>query len=98
MEKVFLEIVMKYEGDRYCKKLSCSQKLAILLFVMIKDLTSLRDISASLKAHKDKWVHIGVYAVARIALSDALAGRSYQIFEELFLSLCHQIYTVIIFV
>ena len=74
--KGFWQIVNKYNGDKYCKKLSCSQELAILLFSMIKDLTSFRDISTGLKSHMDKWVHIGIQTVARSTLSDALALKS----------------------
>jgi hypothetical protein len=91
--KGFWQIVNKYDGDRYCKKLSCSQELAILIFALIKDLVSFRDISTGLKAHMDKWVHIGIQTVARSTLSEALARRPYKIYEELFyrfLERCHQ--------
>lgn len=92
-DKGFWQIVSKYDGDKYCKKLMCSQELTVLLFAMIKDLSSFRDISTGLKAHMDKWQHMGVQTVARSTLSDALARRPYQIFEELFyrfLEKCHR--------
>ncbi len=91
--KGFWQIVTKYDGDKYCKKLSCSQELSILLFAMIKDLSSFRDIGTGLKVHMDKWAHLGIQTVARSTLSDALARRPYQIFEEIFyrfLEKCHQ--------
>jgi hypothetical protein len=92
-EKDFWRIINRYDGDRYSKKLSCSQELTILLFAMIKDMTSFRDISTGLKTHMEKWSHLGIQTVARSTLSDALARRPYQIFEELFYGLlekCHR--------
>ena len=87
--KGFWQIVNKYDGDRYCKKLSCSQELTVLLFAMIKDLSSFRDINTGLTTRMEK---MGIQTVARSTLSDALARRPYQIFEELFyrfLEKCH---------
>jgi hypothetical protein len=91
--KNFWQIVSKYDGDRYSKKLTCSQELTILLYSLIKDLSSFRDIQTGLKTHMEKWSHIGIQTVAKSTLSDALARRPYQIFEELFyrfLEKCHQ--------
>ncbi len=83
-DKDFYWIVKRYDGDRYCKKLSCSQELTILLFAMIKDMSSFRDISTGLKAHMEKWPHLGIETVVRSTLSDALSRRPYQLFEDLF--------------
>jgi hypothetical protein len=91
--KGFWQIVNRFDGDRYSKKLTCSQELTILLYAMIKDLTSFREISTGLKTHMEKWRHLGLQTVARSTLSDALARRPYKIFEELFyrfLEKCHQ--------
>jgi hypothetical protein len=91
--KDFWRIVNRFDGDRYCKKLSCSQELTILLYAMIKDHTSFRDITTGLKAHMEKWSHLGIQTVARSTLSDALARRPHQLFEELFyrvLEQCHK--------
>lgn len=92
-DKDFYQIVNRYDGDRYCKKLSCSQELTVILFAMIKDMSSFRDISTGLKTHMEKWSHLGIQTVARSTLSDALARRPYQLFEDLFyrfLEKCHQ--------
>jgi Transposase DDE domain/Domain of unknown function (DUF4372) len=91
--KGFWQIVNKYDGDRYSKKLTCSQELTVLLYAMIKDMTSFRDIQTGLKTHMEKWPHLGIQTVARSTLSDALARRPYQMFEELFfrfLEKCHR--------
>ena len=91
--KGFWQIVNKYDGDRYSKKLTCSQEFTILLYSLIKDLSSFRDIQTGLKTHMEKWPHIGIQTVAKSTLSDALARRPYQIFEEIFyrfLERCHQ--------
>jgi hypothetical protein len=82
--KGFWRIVNRYEGDRYVKRMTCWQELQILLYALVKDLVSFRDMQASLMSHADKWAHIGLTSVARSTLSDALAKRPYKMFEDLF--------------
>jgi len=80
----FWRIVNRYEGDRYVKSMTCWQEMQILLFSLVKDLVSFRDVEACLKSNADKWEHIGLTSVARSTLADALALRPYKIFEDLF--------------
>ena len=58
--------------------------MQILLFSLVKDLVSFRDVEACLKSNTDKWEHIGLTSVARSTLADALALRPYKMFEDLF--------------
>lgn len=90
----FKKIVDSYESDKYTKTMNCWQQLMILLFAQIKDLSSLRDIETTIKSRADRWESIGVTSAARTTLSDANAGRTSKIFEDLFyrfLGQCQQI-------
>lgn len=80
----FKKIVDSYDGDKYTKTMNCWQQLMILLFAQIKDLASLRDIETAIKSRQERWESIGVTSAARTTLSDANAGRTSKIFEELF--------------
>jgi hypothetical protein len=83
-QRKFKKIVDAYDGDKYTKRMTCSQQLMILLYAQIKELTSLRDIETAIKSRPDRWESIGVTSAARSTLSDANADRSRRIYEELF--------------
>lgn len=83
-QRQFKRIVDSYDGDKYTKRMTCSQQLMILLYAQIKELTSLRDIETAIKSRPDRWESIGVTSAARSTLSDANADRSRGIYEELF--------------
>ena len=83
-QREFRRIVAIYDGDKYTKKLDCWQQLVILLYGMIKDMQSLREIVTSLRSRTDDWGQLGLESVARSTLADANAGRSCKIYEELF--------------
>lgn len=90
----FRTIVNKYQGDKYVKTMDCWQQLLIMLYAQIKGLDNLREIETSLKAHADKWSHIGLQSVARSTFSDANRDRPCKIFEDLFfefLSRCERL-------
>lgn len=80
----FRNIVNRYQGDKYTKRLDCWQQLLIMLYAQIKGLDNLREIETSLKAHAEQWQHIGLQSVARSTFSDANRARSCKIYEDLF--------------
>ena len=83
----FEALVRRYNGDYYTKYFTCWQQFLVLLYAQITGKDSLRDIETSLKAHSNRWYHIGLKDIKRSTLSDANNHRDYRIYEELFYSL-----------
>jgi hypothetical protein len=83
----FEKAVNLYKGDKYVKYFSSWQQFNTMLYAQIRSKDSLRDITTSLNAQKNKWYHIGLKGVCRSTLSDANNRRPYQIFEHLFYTL-----------
>ncbi|MBN1294120.1 MAG: DUF4372 domain-containing protein [Candidatus Latescibacteria bacterium] len=57
----------------------------MLLFAQAKSLTSLWDITVSLRSHYRKWYHLGLTSVARSTLADANNKRDADILKDVFL-------------
>lgn len=83
----FRQFVGQHQGDRYVKKLTAWNQLTILLYAQVTGKDSLREIETGLSVHQPKWNHLGMKSVARSTLSEAMARRNYQIYEDLFYAL-----------
>jgi hypothetical protein len=83
-QKVFQRIVMRYEGDKYIKSLSCWNQLLIMMFGQLAGCESLRELVCVITAHTPKSYHLGFgkTAITRSNLSKANANRYHKIFEE----------------
>lgn len=79
----FLNIVRRYDGDRYVKQFTCWNQLLALMFGQLSNRESLRDLIVALEAHAGKTYHLGMgKSITRSNLSKANTNRDYHIFEE----------------
>jgi IS4 transposase len=83
-QKVFQRIVMRYQGDKYIKSLSCWNQMLIMMFGQLAGCESLRELVCVIAAHAPKSYHLGFgkTAITRSNLSKANANRDHKIFEE----------------
>ena len=76
--------VKKYEGNKYVKKFTCWNHLMVMLFGQLTHRESLRDLVATLNAHKSKFNRLGFgKSVTRSNLSKANEQREAKIFEDM---------------
>jgi hypothetical protein len=83
-QKAFQRIVMRYQGDKYIKSLSCWNQLLVMMFGQLAGCESLRELVSIITAHAPKSYHLGFgkTAITRSNLSKANANRDHKIFEE----------------
>jgi len=58
-QKAFQRIVMRYQGDKYIKSLSCWNQLLIMMFGQLAGCDSLRELVCIIAAHEPKSYHLG---------------------------------------
>jgi Domain of unknown function (DUF4372)/Transposase DDE domain len=76
-------LVIKYAGDRYVKRFSCSSQFLCMAFAQLTYRESLREIEACLRAHSSKLYHIGIRGrISRSTLADANESRDWRIYAE----------------
>jgi len=71
-------------GDRYCKHFSAWKQCLTLLYAQITGKDSLREIETGLLANQKNLYHLGMEAVPRSTLSEAMNRRDPEIFKALF--------------
>ncbi len=82
-------LVRKYDSDRYCKKFDTRHHLVTMLFAVINQCTSIREVVTGIQVTGGKKGHIKmVHDVKRSTLSDANRRRQEAFFGELF----HELY------
>ena len=80
----FENSVKNMSGDRYSKKFSAWQQFLTCLYAQITGKDSLREIASGLATNQSRLYHLGMTAVAKSTLADAMNRRSPEIFEALF--------------
>jgi len=80
----FEKCVTALKGDRYCKGFTAWKQFLVLLYAQISGKDSLRQIETGLLMQQNKLYHLGMDAVPKSTLSDAMASRDPLIVEELF--------------
>jgi len=80
----FDKVVDETSGNRYCKSFSAWQQFLTCLYAQITGKDSLREIASGLATNKSRLYHLGMAAVAKSTLADAMNRRSPDIFEALF--------------
>lgn len=89
--RVIARAVRAHDGDcgvgRGGKAWTCERHLKAMLFAQFAGLTSLRQITESLRAHSASFYHLNLRAPCRSTLSDANAARPWQVFRDLALAL-----------
>ena len=90
----FEKIVKKSGGDRYCKHFTAWKQFLTLLFAQISGKDSLREIENALLANHKRLYHLGMEAMAKSTLSEAMNRRNPEIFKALFEELLDRIMAV----
>lgn len=76
--------VKKYQGNKYVKTFTCWNHLLVMIFAQLTHRESLRDLIATLNAHKSKFNRLGFgESVTRSNLSKANEQREAKIFEDM---------------
>ena len=72
-------------GERYIKHFNCRSHLVVMLYAVIMQFDSLREITASLLAETRKLSHLGIaFKIGRSTLADANKRRPEAIFEAIY--------------
>lgn len=86
---LFQRLVNKYQADRYCKTFDSRHHLVTLLFGIINQCTSLREVVTGLQVASSKQTHFKlVHDIRRSTLADGNKRRPEAFFGELF----HELY------
>lgn len=83
-------LVGQHNADRYVKKLTVWNQLAVLMYAQATGKESLRDIETGLRMNPNIWHHLGINTVAKSSVARANNKRSSKIFEDLFYILLEQ--------
>ena len=84
----FRSAVKRYGGERRVKHFSCWEQFLCMAFAQLTYRESLRDIETCLRSLGSKLYHCGIRSrVARSTLADANERRSWQIYQDVALSL-----------
>jgi IS4 transposase len=82
-QRVFDNLVEKYNGNKYVKHFTCWNQLLCMVFGQLTNRDSLRDLILIIDAHSQKSYHLGFgKSVTRSNLAKANERRSCKLFEE----------------
>ena len=81
----FATLVRDHDADRYCKRCKSWEHLICMLYCIMNNCTSLREVTRGIAAYGDKLNHLGItYTPPRSTLSDANINRSEEFFGALY--------------
>ena len=80
----FEKAVSSHKGDLRVRVLSCWDLFKTMLYGLVADCFSVREIEASMKANGSRLYHAGLKLVKRSTFCDALEKRSQEIFKNVF--------------
>jgi hypothetical protein len=81
----FSTLVKQQDADRYCKRCKSWEHLISMLYCIMNNCTSLREVTQGIAAYGDKLNHLGLtYTPPRSTLSDANVNRSEAFFGLLY--------------
>lgn len=84
----FKQLVRQYDSDRYCKKCGSWEHFICMLYCIMNNCTSLREVTQGIAAYGDKLNHLGInYTPPRSTFSEANARRSQEFFGALYANL-----------
>lgn len=85
------QISKEYRADYYCKRFTTYDHLVTLLYSVLNQCTSLREVSTGLLAWEHRIGHLGMkHYPRRSTISDANNRRSEHVFEAIYLKLFHR--------
>lgn len=76
-------LVEEHRADARVRRLTTKSQFVALLYGQLSGASSLREIVGGLQSHAARLYHLGVKPAQRSTLSDANAGRPYQVFAGL---------------
>jgi len=81
----FTTLVKEQGADHYCKRCKSWEHLMCMLYCIMNNCTSLREVTHGIAAYGDKLNHLGInYTPPRSTLSDANVTRSEKFFGALY--------------
>jgi len=81
----FVILVKEHNADHYCKRCKSWEHLICMLYCIMNNCTSLREVTHGIAAYGNKLNHLGInYTPPRSTLSDANATRSETFFGALY--------------
>jgi hypothetical protein len=84
----FNYVVKEQDADRYCKRCKSWEHFICMLYCIMNNCTSLREVTQGIAAYGDKLNHLGVtYTPPRSTLSDANCTRNESFFAALYAKL-----------
>ena len=85
-----------HQADRYVKRFKTYDHLMTMLYAVLSDCSSLRELSTAMLACEGKLKHLGIdYFPKRSTLSDANTRRSPQVFEDIYYALLNRYGTIL---
>ncbi len=81
----FNHIVKEKQADHYCKRCKSWEHFICMLYCIMNNCTSLREVTHGIAAYGDKLNHLGLtYTPPRSTLSDANSKRNEEFFGEVY--------------
>jgi hypothetical protein len=90
----FENAVLGYKGDFKIRVLSCWDLFKSMLYALISNCFSVREIEASMRANKNRLYHAGLKQIKRSTFCDALEKRQHDIFKRVFDTLVAKAQTI----
>ena len=82
----FEAAVSGWKGDFKVRVLSCWDLLKTMIYGLVCDCFSVREIETSMKVNKNRLYHAGLKGIKRSTFCDALEKRAHDIFRDAFLA------------
>lgn len=81
-------IAIDTEADKYCKRFSTYDHLVTMMYGVLNQCNSLREITTGFLALEDKIAHLGIkYPPRRSTIADAGRRRNAEVFEQIYKAL-----------
>ena len=81
----FSQLVKEHDADRYCKQCKSWEHFICMLYCIMNNCTSLREVTQGIAAYGDKLNHLGItYTPPRSTFSDANARRDESFFGAVY--------------
>ncbi len=81
----FKQLVKEYDADRYCKRCGSWEHFICMLYCIMNNCTSLREVTQGIAAYGDKLNHLGIeYTPPRSTFSEANARRAEAFFGAVY--------------
>jgi len=81
----FNKLVREHDADRYCKRCGAWEHMICMLYCIMNNCTSLREVTQGIAAYGDKLNHLGLtYTPPRSTFSDANSRRDEAFFGKVY--------------